>query len=127
MILSKIHPSLSSADAVWIWTEPHSLRLHIKLTIQKEVMNGAILQQVTTQLLCILDVPHRSLHFIAGITYSDLDVISGCFSGVHSAKSAMQRLSARLRDRLVACSGSGQTEGHSQENILLSGAVAVEA
>jgi NMD protein affecting ribosome stability and mRNA decay len=32
-------------DAVWIWTEPHSLRLHIKLTIQKEVMNGAVLQQ----------------------------------------------------------------------------------
>jgi nonsense-mediated mRNA decay protein 3 len=32
-------------DAVWIWTEPHSLRLKIKLTIQKEVINGAILQQ----------------------------------------------------------------------------------
>ena len=32
-------------DAVWIWTEPHSLRLKIKLTIQKEVTNGAILQQ----------------------------------------------------------------------------------
>ena len=32
-------------DAVWIWTEPHSMRLKIKLTIQKEVINGAILQQ----------------------------------------------------------------------------------
>ena len=32
-------------DAVWIWTEPHSLRLKIKLTVQKEVINGAILQQ----------------------------------------------------------------------------------
>lgn len=32
-------------DAVWIWTEPHSMRLKIKLTVQKEVMNGAILQQ----------------------------------------------------------------------------------
>lgn len=32
-------------DAVWIWTEPHSLRLKIKLTVQKEVTNGAILQQ----------------------------------------------------------------------------------
>lgn len=32
-------------DAVWIWTEPHSMRLKIKLTIQKEVINGAVLQQ----------------------------------------------------------------------------------
>jgi nonsense-mediated mRNA decay protein 3 len=32
-------------DAVWIWTEAHSMRLKIKLTIQKEVVNGAILQQ----------------------------------------------------------------------------------
>lgn len=127
MALIEIHSLLSSADAVWIWTEPHSLRLHIKLTIQKEVMNGAILQQVATQLLYILDKLHRSFIFIEGITYHDLGVISGCFSGVHSAKSAVQRLSARLRDRLVACSGSGQTEGHSQENVLLSGAVAAEA
>ena len=32
-------------DAGWIWTEPHSKRLKLKLTVQKEVMNGAILQQ----------------------------------------------------------------------------------
>lgn len=32
-------------DAGFIWTEPHSRRLKLKLTIQKEVMNGAILQQ----------------------------------------------------------------------------------
>ena len=32
-------------DATWIWTEPHSGRLKIKITIQKEVMNGAVLQQ----------------------------------------------------------------------------------
>eukprot|EP01041_Mallomonas_annulata_P004550 gene4550-9029_t len=45
--LKKI-PGLSKVkliDAVWIWTEPHSMRLKIKLTIQKEVMNNAILQQ----------------------------------------------------------------------------------
>ena len=34
-------------DAVWIWTEPHSMRLKIKLTIQKEISNGAVLQQAT--------------------------------------------------------------------------------
>jgi nonsense-mediated mRNA decay protein 3 len=32
-------------DASWVWTEPHSKRLKVKLTVQKEVMNGAILQQ----------------------------------------------------------------------------------
>lgn len=33
-------------DANFIWTEPHSRRLKIKLTVQKEVMGGAILQQI---------------------------------------------------------------------------------
>jgi NMD protein affecting ribosome stability and mRNA decay len=32
-------------DAGFIWTEPHSKRLKVKLTIQGEVFNGAILQQ----------------------------------------------------------------------------------
>jgi nonsense-mediated mRNA decay protein 3 len=32
-------------DANWIWTEPHSRRLKIKLTVQKEVFNNAVLQQ----------------------------------------------------------------------------------
>jgi nonsense-mediated mRNA decay protein 3 len=32
-------------DAAWIWTEAHSRRLKLKLTVQKEVQNGAILQQ----------------------------------------------------------------------------------
>ncbi|KNC47844.1 histone acetyltransferase GCN5 [Thecamonas trahens ATCC 50062] len=32
-------------DAGFIWTEPHSKRLRVQLTIQKEVFNGAILQQ----------------------------------------------------------------------------------
>lgn len=34
-------------DAVWVWTEPHSMRLKIKLTLQKEIMNGAVIQQAT--------------------------------------------------------------------------------
>ena len=36
---------LRLVDAAWIWTEPHSLRLKIKITVQKEVMNNAVLQQ----------------------------------------------------------------------------------
>lgn len=45
-------------DASWIWTEPHSRRLKIKLTIQKEVMGSTMLQQtlvvefVITNLQC---------------------------------------------------------------------------
>ncbi|KAJ0019945.1 hypothetical protein Pint_30980 [Pistacia integerrima] len=31
--------------AEFIWTEPHSKRIKVKLTVQKEVLNGAILQQ----------------------------------------------------------------------------------
>ncbi|ESO97417.1 hypothetical protein LOTGIDRAFT_206277 [Lottia gigantea] len=33
-------------DAGFIWTEPHSQRIKVKLTVQKEVVNSAILQQV---------------------------------------------------------------------------------
>ncbi|CEM03290.1 unnamed protein product [Vitrella brassicaformis CCMP3155] len=32
-------------DASFIWTEPHSRRIKVKCVVQKEVMNGAILQQ----------------------------------------------------------------------------------
>jgi nonsense-mediated mRNA decay protein 3 len=31
-------------DAGWIWTEPHSRRLKVRLRVQKEVMRGAVLQ-----------------------------------------------------------------------------------
>lgn len=32
-------------DASWIWTEPHSMRLKVRLVVQKEVQAGTILQQ----------------------------------------------------------------------------------
>ncbi|KAL0241371.1 hypothetical protein GEMRC1_006606 [Eukaryota sp. GEM-RC1] len=32
-------------DAVFLWTEPHSRRINVKLTVQREVFSGAILQQ----------------------------------------------------------------------------------
>lgn len=47
--------SVKLIDAVWIWTEPHSMRLKIKLTVQKEVMNGAILQQA-----CLIEFAVRN-------------------------------------------------------------------
>ncbi|XP_076749606.1 60S ribosomal export protein NMD3 [Xylocopa sonorina] len=33
-------------DAGFVWTEPHSMRLKLKLTVQAEVIGGAILQQI---------------------------------------------------------------------------------
>lgn len=33
-------------DANFVWTEPHSRRIKVKLSVQKEVFNGAILQKV---------------------------------------------------------------------------------
>ena len=32
-------------DAGFIWTEPHSRRIKVKLTVQKEVMGGTMLQK----------------------------------------------------------------------------------
>jgi len=32
-------------DAAWIWTEPHSQRLKMKLTVEKEVLNSATVRQ----------------------------------------------------------------------------------
>jgi nonsense-mediated mRNA decay protein 3 len=33
-------------DAGFVWTEPHSKRIKVKLTIQREVVNNAVLEQV---------------------------------------------------------------------------------
>ena len=32
-------------DASFIWTEPHSRRIKIKLVVQKEIQEGAVLEQ----------------------------------------------------------------------------------
>jgi len=40
-------------DAGWIWTEPHSMRLKVRLTIQREVQAGTILQQSFTVLFVV--------------------------------------------------------------------------
>jgi nonsense-mediated mRNA decay protein 3 len=45
--LKRIHGlnKVKLIDAKFLWTEPHSRRLKVKLTIQKEVFNGTVLQQ----------------------------------------------------------------------------------
>jgi nonsense-mediated mRNA decay protein 3 len=40
-------------DAAWIWTEPHSMRLKVCLTIQREVEVGTILQQSFVVTYCV--------------------------------------------------------------------------
>ncbi|KAL6523662.1 hypothetical protein OROGR_017265 [Orobanche gracilis] len=48
--LKKLHKSFNSNNArmvhaEFIWTEPHSKRVKVKVKVQKEVLNGAILEQ----------------------------------------------------------------------------------
>ncbi|KAH7963315.1 hypothetical protein HPB52_020540 [Rhipicephalus sanguineus] len=38
--------SVRLVDASFVWTEPHSRRIKVKLTVQKEVIGGTVLQQV---------------------------------------------------------------------------------
>jgi nonsense-mediated mRNA decay protein 3 len=47
LILKKIQglSRVKLVDASFVYTEPHSKRVKVRLTVQKEVMNGAILQQ----------------------------------------------------------------------------------
>ena len=40
-------------DASFLWTEPHSKRLKVKLQVQAEVMGGAILQQTFVVEYCV--------------------------------------------------------------------------
>ncbi|CAB9500462.1 ribosomal export protein NMD3 [Seminavis robusta] len=42
---SKADKGVRLVDASWIWTEPHSMRLKVRLAVQKEVQAGTILQQ----------------------------------------------------------------------------------
>lgn len=48
---------LKLVDAGFIWTEPHSKRLKLKLTVQGEVFNGAILQQSFAVDFVVADQP----------------------------------------------------------------------
>ncbi len=55
-------------DASWIWTEPHSMRLKVKMTVQKEVQTGLILQQsfVVTYVVRNMQCPGCQANFTQG-------------------------------------------------------------
>ncbi|VDK83804.1 unnamed protein product [Litomosoides sigmodontis] len=49
ILLKKLKPTMTKVrltDASFVWTEPHSKRVKLKLTVQKEVLTGAVLQQI---------------------------------------------------------------------------------
>ena len=53
------HGGVRLVDAGFIWTEPHSRRIKVKLTVQAEVLGGATLQQA-----CVVDFtvePHQCI------------------------------------------------------------------
>lgn len=60
LCLRKIHNlnKLKLIDAAFLWTEPHSRRLKVKLTVQKEIQQGSVLEQtcvvefIVTNLQC---------------------------------------------------------------------------
>jgi nonsense-mediated mRNA decay protein 3 len=61
-------------DAGFIWTEPHSRRLKVKLTVQAEVVGGATLQQG-----CVVEYvvePHQCLACTRAATNADAWVAS---------------------------------------------------
>lgn len=44
-------PKLHLVDAMWIFTEPHSMRLKVRLTVRTEVQNVMIQQRVAVELI----------------------------------------------------------------------------
>ncbi len=49
---------LKLINASWIWTEPHSKRLKVRLSVQRQVMHGAILQQVYILMRIVVACPY---------------------------------------------------------------------
>ena len=48
--LSAADPKINLVDAMWIFTEPHSMRLKVRLTVRTEVQNVMIQQRVAIEL-----------------------------------------------------------------------------
>jgi len=48
---SNQQPKMHLADAMWIWTEPHSMRFKLRLTIRTEMQNVRIQQLLAVELV----------------------------------------------------------------------------
>jgi hypothetical protein len=103
-----------------VWTEPHSRRIKVKLTIQKEVFNGAIMQQSFVVLiashfasLIIIIINHSFTHsFSLGSPIVNTHMRVILTGGVCDGESTMHRLSEILhRTHLELCCAM-QTKGN---------------
>lgn len=50
-LASSADPKMHLVDAMWIFTEPHSMRLKVRLTVRTEVQNVMIQQRVMVELI----------------------------------------------------------------------------
>ena len=92
-------------DAGFVWTEPHSRRIKVKLTVQAEVMNGAILQQ--TFVVEYVVEPHMCMDCTRANTNTSIwtacaQVLRGHLLVLQSWRRAFH---ARLQGRAPACAG----------------------
>ena len=49
---STVHPKLHLVDAGWIWTEPHSMRFQVHVTVRAEIHDVTVQQRVAVELKC---------------------------------------------------------------------------
>ncbi len=76
-------------NASWVWTEPHSKRLKIRLSVQRQVMHGAILQQVYFMMVAALLVT-TTANIIATLLLYIRALLLNMLSGINSAPIVQQ-------------------------------------
>ena len=75
ILIKKLKPTLVNVrltDASFVWTEPHSKRIKIKITVQKEIQEGAILEQVIPVSRRLVDKKKTQAIFYTTILRSNL-------------------------------------------------------
>ena len=104
-------------DAVFVWTEPHSKRLKVKVTVQQEVcIREAFLGHNGTGNSVIIHVGLCEYNFTASVR-----------CGICCCKSNVHRLSPGRSRPDLGCISPSAPESEPQENILLLGTVDFEA
>ena len=98
LLIKKLKGTLTNVrltDASFIWTEPHSKRIKIKLTVQKEIQEGAVLEQLIPVILILPFQNNLNKH-------SDW---------IYCSRYAMYRLSAGWSQRLLEECRSSAAKG----------------
>ena len=50
-LASNASPKLHLTDAIWVWTEPNSMRLKVRVTVRTEVQSVMVQQRVLVELI----------------------------------------------------------------------------